>query len=142
MGEISHHLRSAFSAKIEDLESMMDWIRTRSVEAGFSGADLKKIELATEEALVNIINHASVSENDPIEILCRIPREGIIHFTIKDKGKPFNPLLQYQQIDLTAPLEDRREGGVGILLILQYMDDVHYERQHPYNLLTLTKRKS
>jgi anti-sigma regulatory factor (Ser/Thr protein kinase) len=142
MGEISHHLRSAFSAKIEDLESMMDWIRTRSVEAGFSGADLKKIELSTEEALVNIINHASVAENDPIEILCRIPREGIVHFTIKDKGKPFNPLLQHQQIDLTAPLEDRREGGVGILLILQYMDDVHYERQHPYNLLTLTKRKS
>lgn len=140
MGKADQCAHRAFPARLEALEPMMDWVRKRSCEAGFSGSDLKKIELALEEALVNIIHHSSLPEADVIDVSSHIPKPGVIHFTIKDKGKPFNPLLQFKEIDRNVKLEDRREGGIGIFLIFQYMDQVHYERSHPYNVLTLTKR--
>ncbi len=132
--------RSIFQAKLESLNEMMQWVREHSSEAGFSVEETRKLELAMEEALVNVIQHAYKDEKGPIEIICTIPSEKWIQFTIMDKGQPFNPLLQSKKIDLQKSLEERPEGGVGILLILQYMDEVHYERQHSYNVLTLIKK--
>jgi anti-sigma regulatory factor (Ser/Thr protein kinase) len=138
----SNTYRSMFQANLESLDDMMQWVREHSMRAGFSSAEMRKLELAMEEALVNVIQHAYKNEKGTIEIICNVLSNGLIQFTIKDKGSAFNPLLQSHKIDLQASLEERPEGGVGILLMLQYMDEVHYERQHPYNVLTLVKKKS
>jgi anti-sigma regulatory factor (Ser/Thr protein kinase) len=136
--------QAVFKAELEELNFMMDWIRKQAEKMRFSKTDLRKLELASEEALVNVISYAYneiKEQKGGIEISCRLYPEERIEFVIKDKGAPFNPLLHSQKVDRLADLEDRMEGGLGILFIQQYMDEVHYERQHPYNILTLIKKK-
>lgn len=55
-------------------------------------------------------------------------------------GAPFNPLMIETEIDPLAPLEERAIGGLGILFMRQYMDDIRYERRKRTNILTLIKK--
>ena len=131
--------RAVFQAQLEMLDLMMEWIRTHVDSMGFSPVDGKKIQLAMEEALVNVICHAYKNGKGAVELICNeYPKQRIL-FTIMDKGPSFNPLLQSSKVPLDSPLEEREEGGLGIFFIRQLMDEVHYERQHPYNILTLVK---
>ena len=56
-----------------------------------------------------------------------------------DRGFPFNP-LDAPQPDLTAPLMERQDGGLGVHLIRQIMRDVRYHRSANGNELTMTRR--
>ena len=47
-----------FSASLEQLHEMLYWIRDAAEKMGFGSSDLYKIELAAEEALVNVIHHS------------------------------------------------------------------------------------
>ena len=130
-----------FPAKLEDLESMIGWIRSRIHGSIPKDNDRRKIELAMEEALVNVIFHAYPrhSRRALLEIIIQHLEDQSLEFKIIDKGLPFNPLLQVTKPNTKAP-EEREEGGLGILFIRRCMDEVHYERHHPFNILTLIKK--
>jgi len=99
----------------------------------------KKMAILTscEEVIINTINYAYPKDagNLNIEIYTGDKFAEII-FT--DFGFPFNPLaMEATNIDL--PLEERREGGLGILMVKNLMDDVKYERIENKNILKLYK---
>lgn len=130
-----------FPADIEMLTYMMKWVRDRIREAGFSETHGKKLEVALEEALVNIIHYAYQHKKGKIDLQCFCYLDRV-EFKIKDQGFPFNPLLLNPDFEglSNTPLEERQEGGLGIFLIRQYMDDIRYERNESYNILTLIKK--
>jgi anti-sigma regulatory factor (Ser/Thr protein kinase) len=121
-----------FKAQIESLPKIMAWLREKVEHLGFDRSSLNKIELATEEAIVNIITHGN-TETLEVEV------EGKVQITIRDFGPPFNP-LEKKQPDLNAPLEERQVGGLGIHLLLESMDEVYYQRLKNGNQLTLIKK--
>jgi serine/threonine-protein kinase RsbW len=133
-----------FPAKLEDLESMIGWIRSRIHGKIPKDAERRKIELAMEEALVNVIFHAYPrhSRRALLEIIIQHQGDQSLEFKIIDKGLPFNPLLQVSKRPSTQIPEEREEGGLGILFIRRCMDEVHYERHHPFNILTLIKKSA
>lgn len=129
-----------FQAQMEKLEAMMHWIRKRIDAMGFSPSDSRKIQIAMEEALVNVILYAYKDGRGEVELICDSCPAQKIAFIIKDMGPSFNPLLQTPKLSPSnTPIEEIEEGGLGILFIREYMDEVHYERHHPYNVLTLIK---
>ena len=60
-------------------------------------------------------------------------------FTITDSGIPFDP-TKHEEVDISLPAEERRIGGLGIHLVRQLMDDIHYRREEDKNVLTLIKK--
>jgi sigma-B regulation protein RsbU (phosphoserine phosphatase) len=95
------------------------------------------LNLALEEAVVNIINYAyppGVVGN--ITISADTGR-GTIVLTIVDNGQPFDP-TNVAEPDTDLPLEQRNIGGLGIHLIRNIMSTVSYRRLDPLNILTLT----
>jgi serine/threonine-protein kinase RsbW len=131
---------SVFTAKLEQLHPMLNWIRAFLVQAGFSPAAIRKAELASEEALVNIIRHGYATAKGRIEIEVATFPQSRIEITIKDEGLPFNPLSEKIHIDRSIPLEKRKAGGLGIFLMRKYMDEVFYRREKKSNILTLVKK--
>ena len=104
------------------------------------------LNLAVEEAVVNVINYAypKGTEGDieinitnfPIPDLSESSTEVI--FTIIDQGVPFDPTT-HDEADTTSELEERQIGGLGIHLIRNIMDRVEYQRDGNSNKLTMTK---
>lgn len=134
--------KAKFSADLQQLRNMLRWIREKLSLVDFSQDALWKIELSSEEALVNIIRHAYKDQPGEIQIDIHMTPHQFAKISFKDNGPAFNPLEQEETIDPSAPLEERNEGGLGILLIRKYMDDIHYERVGDWNQLTLTKNIS
>ncbi|MBN2479449.1 MAG: ATP-binding protein [Parachlamydiales bacterium] len=131
----------SFNAQLENLYPMLIWIRER-VAKYFNQKVLEEIELACEEAIVNIIIHGYKNEKGH-KISIQIHINQVLEISFKDKAKEFNPLLKKPKIiQKNLPLNKRKEGGLGLHIILNYMDDVKYQRQNDFNILTLIKKRS
>ena len=124
-----------FDAIVENLPQMMQWIREKIEEAGFKECT-HKIELALEEAIVNVIHHA-LQKKGAVKLICRYQEGRQIEFDICDEGPAFNPLKVSSEFDKNATLEERKEGGLGIPIIRKNMDAVLYRREENTNILTL-----
>lgn len=96
------------------------------------------INLVLEEALSNIIFYAFTDQHKhEIKISVSVGNKTLA-IEITDDGIPFNP-LKHEPPDITAPTEDRPVGGLGIFLMSQIMDEMHYNRKGNENRLTLKK---
>ncbi len=131
-----------FSAKFEFLDEMRDFVANIAREAGFGNKDVYNIQLATDEAASNIIEHAyEGSANGIIELSCGM-QGNAIKIVLVDHGEPFDP-SEIPMPDLKADLSERKIGGLGIFLMRKLMDEVHYDSQpgRNSNTLTMIKRK-
>lgn len=129
-----------FSASLDQLYAMMQLIRQEASQAGFDNNTIFKIELAAEEALVNIINYAYRDNGGKVEIICHqenSPKSLVI--TLKDQGVAFDPIKQAPPIDSQTLVEEKPIGGYGIFLIRKIMDEIRYKREGDANILTLVK---
>src|SRR5258708_3809957 len=129
-----------FPASMEYLREMLQWIRIPIQSAGFDSEETSKIELALEEAIVNIIKHGYSQRPGDVAVSVRPLSTGGVKITLKDRGIPYNPLANVKSLDRNAPAEHRTIGGYGIHFILQIMDEVAYEREGESNILHLIKR--
>ena len=106
---------------------------------GFDMPTTMQINLAMEEAVVNVMNYAyPAGTKGDITIEAKSNGKELI-LVISDTGKPFDPTAR-TEVDTTLSAEDRSIGGLGIHLIRQIMDNINYERTDGHNILTLIKK--
>jgi serine/threonine-protein kinase RsbW len=130
-----------FPAVREKLPEILEIIRTKAQSLGFDETMIFKIELASEEALVNVMSHAYPNGQGNLELDCTPVSDKGMRIVLKDQGIPFNPLKDAKEVNKDLPLEDRKVGGYGIFIIKQTMDEVLYSREKDTNILTMIKYK-
>ena len=131
-----------YPAKFEFLDEIRDFVGDIARQNGFGSKEIYGIQLATDEAASNIIEHAYEHINDGVlELSCGF-KGGEITVILVDHGEPFDP-SEIPMPDLKADLSDRKIGGLGIFLMRKLMDEVHYDSQPSKNsnTLTMSKRK-
>lgn len=130
-----------FAARFEFLDEIRDFVGEIARTGGFSDKDIYNIQLATDEAASNIIEHAYENRSDGVlELSCGM-RDDTITIILIDHGESFDPSA-IPLPDLKADLSDRKIGGLGIFLMRKLMDEVHYEpKPDKSNVLTMIKRK-
>ena len=103
------------------------------------GRTLYSVNLALDEVVTNIVLHG-FDDAAGQEFEARlVVTEGLIVAEVEDGGRAFNP-LDAPTPDLTAPLDERAIGGLGIHLVKSLMDRVEYRRDGQKNVLTVRKR--
>lgn len=130
-----------FAAKFEYLDEIRDFVGEIAREGGFSDKDVYNIQLATDEAASNIIEHAYEGVIDAVLDLSCGMEDDQIRIVLIDYGESFDPSA-IPMPDLQADLSDRKIGGLGVFLMRKLMDEVHYEpKDDKSNVLTMIKRK-
>ena len=97
------------------------------------------LNLAMEEAVVNVIDYAYPSGTTGNINITAEANEERLKFIINDNGIPFDPTAK-AEADITLSVEDRPIGGLGIHLVRKIMDSINYERTEGKNVLTLRKK--
>lgn len=129
-----------FEASVDEIPEAVSFIADRAGAWGLHPQRLMQLELAVEEAVVNICLYAY--EVPPGELLVRVePAADRFVVELVDEGVPFDPLA-VQEPDLRSAAEDRPVGGLGIFLVRRVMDEVSYTRDGPRNVLRLVIRRS
>lgn len=128
------------SNKIAEVERLYAFLLSVCAELNIDGATVKTVSLALEEAVVNVINYAyPKGVKGSIEVIAYSENSQLI-LNVIDNGVAFDP-TKVADADIHSSLEERIEGGLGIYLMRNLMDDVRYERTAcGQNILTLIKR--
>lgn len=134
--EIVRHkiLVPAEAAKLSDLRQYLSELCS---EEGIPPKTTRRMVLAIDEALANVIEHADLQDGEKeIELALEIRGDKIVA-EICDRGIPFDPTPRSEGPDRqTYP---RR--GFGLYLIHMIVDRITYERSSSgQNVLTLMKR--
>ena len=125
-------------ARLENLEQLIDFALSCLKAAGIDKENASGIHLAVDEACTNIIKYAYADGlAGDIELTCLLDRQLAI-VTIRDWGRPFNP-LKMSPPDLNLDIDERPIGGLGIYLMKKFSDRIEYRRENDSNLLTIIK---
>ena len=107
-------------------------------DMNFDNLTKSRVNLAIEEAVVNVMNHAyAPGERGNIQLEVTA-YDDVVSFVLKDKGKPFDPTAM-PEVDVDEYVATRSVGGLGIHLTRNYMDKVDYQRTNGQNVLTMKK---
>lgn len=126
-------------ADVKDIERLCHLVRQFGDLHEIPSRTLYAVNLAIDEAVTNIIQYAY---EDPAgqEVTVHLAVAGTeFRGDVIDAGQEFNPLA-VPMPDLSAPLEERSLGGLGIHLVRSLMDRLSYRREDGKNVLTMTKR--
>ena len=129
-------LKSEFG--IGDLADIRRFIEKTAADLGGNDEAVSELVLATNEAITNIIIHGYGGEPGPIEIVVDRAGQDLV-VIIRDKSPFFDP-CSFPLPDITIPLEQRGPGGMGILMMRSFVDDLtHRQLGEGGNELALVK---
>ncbi|MBQ3754061.1 MAG: ATP-binding protein [Prevotella sp.] len=119
---------------MDDIERLQPFVAQTAEKAGIVGREAKRLRLAVEEAVANVINYGQAT----VITLRAATDAGRLVLTIDDDGQPFDP-TQDSPTDLTVPADERPPGGLGIILLHQMTDRLSYQRLDGHNVLRIEK---
>ena len=123
---------------VRQVTRLSEFLKGVSGRLNLSAKTANDIRLAVEETVVNAMNYA-YPDGRKGEILVEAETDGkALTFTISDAGAPFDPTA-VPDADTTLPAEDRPIGGLGLFLVRNLVDTMHYDRVNDRNILTLVK---
>ena len=122
------------SASMDDIARLQPFIEQVATKAGIEGRDTKRLRLAVEEAVANIINHGQATT---ITLQTALNDNQLV-LTIDDDGQPFDP-TQGSPTDLSIPADERPPGGLGIVFLHEMTDGLDYLRIDGHNILKIRK---
>ncbi len=95
-----------------------------------------QLDLIYEELMTNVVKY-SYTDSAPHRIQVILDDQNdLLTFTIIHDGTDFNPWLQADP-DLNVPLEERQEGGIGIMLARKFARSVDYQRMDGKSIITV-----
>ena len=123
---------------IHEVTRFSNFMESATQKMGIEKIQARKLRLAIEEAVVNVINYAyPVGTEGTVEVRLMSNAQRI-KIMIIDSGVAFDPTAK-EKVDTTLLAEERQIGGLGILLVRELMDSINYEREDGKNILTLIK---
>lgn len=134
-------------ARIESIRPLREMLRETAAGLFPNSSDLGMAEMALEEVLTNIVDHAYAREsgrNEPGDMKVEVRAEHTseaaqLVITITDQGRAFDPLAAPEPV-LGDSVEDVAVGGLGIHLVRKTMHQVRYTREDDCNVLTMIYR--
>lgn len=126
-------------ADVSELATIREFVAQAGRDLGLDERRIYDLQLAVDEACANVVQHGYGGQGGEIEITVERDEEEV-RVTLRDWGTSFDPQA-VPAPDVTASLEQRRLGGLGLFLINQVMDDVSFEFDaESGNVLTMVKR--
>ena len=124
---------------IETIPQLNEFIDGFCEERGIDFDITMRLNLAIEEAVVNVMNYAYPEGTVGYVDIDVEADDNYVTFVISDTGKPFDP-TQKDEVNIALSVEERPIGGLGIHLVRRMMDEISYQYADHKNILTLRKK--
>jgi serine/threonine-protein kinase RsbW len=131
-------LKLRIENRLSELTTLSRQVERYGRAVGLPPKAVMETNLILEEVIINII-HNGFNDSERHWIDIHLDHHGNrLRITIEDDGVAFNP-CSAEMPDTQCPLENRKIGGMGILLVRRLADQIRYRRVQGKNKLTVTK---
>jgi serine/threonine-protein kinase RsbW len=122
-----------------EMASICRFVEEASRELGLDDRLTRDLLLAVDEACINVMRHAYDGRRGDVEVTIELAEDGV-RAVVRDWGAPFDP-LSVPEPDVSAPLDERTPGGLGLFLMRSVMDQVEFHFDGAKgNTLTMFRR--
>ena len=126
------------ACQTSSLSELRGFLQQNLANYTLSEVERHQVTLAVEEVCANLIIHShACNPKDKIQLEIKDSSEKVI-FEITDEGIAFN-LLEYEVPQIKQVVEEKRKGGLGILLVKRIMDEIEFESKNGKNICRLIK---
>ena len=130
-------MEKRFKKEVDSLDGIFDFIgefvRVNEIDESMTFS----INLAVEELFTNMVKYNVQSIND-ISISLDKHDNKLVLILIDFDVEQFD-ITETEDVDTSQSLEERRIGGLGILLARRMVDKIHYEYNKRQSKITLIK---
>lgn len=127
-------------AEIEDVEKTMVMFEKEMEEREYPTKIIRQISIAIDELMSNIIRYGYPDHKGPVSVtMHELTGNNMIKVQFIDQAVPFDPTSMVDP-DITKPAEERKIGGLGIMMVRKIMDGFDYVYEDGKNIVTLYKR--
>jgi len=133
-------MEKRFTRDISSLEAIFAYLGERAGSMELDEQTSFVVKMAVEELFTNMVKY---NKNGRSDIGIGIERDkGSVTVRMEDAdSEPFD-ITALEKVDTSAPLEQRRPGGLGIHLVRCLMDEVHYDFKNRRTTIRLVKHIS
>ncbi len=109
---------------------------------GVSKSDAFAINLVVEELFTNSVTYGFKGDTSgEIEVLLTCQSDGI-KILMSDSAPKFNPFEQAESPDLSADVDERKIGGLGVFFVRKQMNNFSYAYENSHNVITMFRKFS
>ena len=127
------------ASQLSNLANIAEFVSEAAARAGLDDNQVFEVQMATDEACTNSMEHAYDGREDGEVHVCCYVEDNAFVVRITDFGRPFAP-QDVPVPDVTLPLEERSVGGLGLYLMRKLVDDVEFSSDKTAgNQVTLRK---
>ena len=131
--------------RLEELARLADVIEVHCAERGWPDGWSMKINLSLEELVTNVVRYGYGEEGFGGEAdasgreihISLTEHDDSLEIEMEDDGIEFNPFEEASVPDVTLNLEERPIGGLGVMFVKTFMDEVAWARVDGRNRITL-----
>ena len=126
-------------AIVEQIETVTEFVNAELEKLDCPMKARIQLDIAIDEIVSNIAYYAYGEKTGTVTVRIEVlQEENGVQLMFLDSGVPYDPLTR-QDPDISAEIEERKEGGLGIFLVRKTMDDMKYEYKDGQNRLTIRK---
>lgn len=118
-------MKRTFKREMAALEMVDEFIQQAVVAWNLDEAKAYALHFVAEELFTNAVKYNPEGESDILIDLERKSDKILLHL-LDHSTIPFNP-AEAARADTTAPLQDRKIGGLGLHLSRKMVDDIVYK---------------
>lgn len=123
-----HSLFLSVAANSASFKQAIDTIHQFASSIGCDGSTVYGVDACAEELLKNIMDHAGIGADHYIDVSVT-ESENELMLTIKDDGRPFNPLI--------VPQQDR---GLGLTIVNGFSHKADYQYMYGQNMTFVSEQ--
>ncbi|NNF03405.1 MAG: ATP-binding protein [Rhodothermales bacterium] len=131
-------MQQHFPRRLDSLTAITTFLSDLTEKLELEPAVSFSVNMAVEELFTNMVKYNGHGEQDILVAVDRAP--GGVEIRLVDfDSEPFD-ITRIREVDVTAPLEDRSPGGLGIHLVRKLMDEITYEYKDRRTSIRLFKK--
>lgn len=123
---------------VQELPAFLEGLESWCIESGLDMRHARQFVLMLDELLTNVAVHGYQGHGGWIEVVVEALESMALEARISDKGPAFDPTRRIP-VDISAGIDERKIGGLGVHFIHQLADEFAYQRVQDTNVVKIKK---
>ena len=131
-------MEHVFERRLAELENVFHFLERELAQMNIGGKPAFALKFVVEELFTNMVKYEKGSSGG-ITLEVHRTDDSCIVKMIDDDVDEFD-VTRPPEVDVTAPIEDRVPGGLGMFLVNKLVDSIDYSYANRRSVITFSKR--